>query len=61
MRGSPTPGPRPGRVAGALLALPTILLGTMVAATAELAGLVVILGAVLAVERWRDPESALVA
>jgi uncharacterized paraquat-inducible protein A len=50
-------GPIGVRIAGALLALPTILLGTRFAATAELLALVVLFAAVLIVERLRAGDS----
>ncbi|MDQ6789115.1 MAG: low temperature requirement protein A [Candidatus Dormibacteraeota bacterium] len=50
-------GPIRVRVGGALLALPAILLGTRVSATAELVALVLLLAAVLVLERIRDLDS----
>ena len=50
-------GPIGLRLAGALLALPTIALGTWAAATAQLAALVALLAAVLVLERLREERS----
>jgi low temperature requirement protein LtrA len=50
-------GPIALRVIGALLVLPTILLGMRIAATAELVGLVLVFAAVLVLEHLRSSGS----
>ncbi len=54
-------GPMGVRIGGSLLALPTILLGIKVSATAELAALVLLLAGVLVIERMLDPNSTRLA